>query len=154
VRREWRVGADDIGNLQPFCPSCWEEELAGDPVPTTIRVGPTHVIVRRGVASYVDKRGGRLYLWGDPFTDDYEWMHAGTEHPGHVRFVRSAAVVDEFALFVEEGMPPWYRLRLGRRWWGLRGGVVVSLGVISHLADQPWVAWLLSDEFEAEMPDA
>jgi hypothetical protein len=83
------------------------------------------VMLGRGVIDWVEAHGGRLYVWGDPFSDVFETMKASAVRPPGVDFVRSNAVTD-FELHVERGLRNAGGVRLGRRWFGLRDGISVD----------------------------
>ncbi|MBA3432622.1 MAG: hypothetical protein H0U08_00845 [Actinobacteria bacterium] len=86
------------------------------------------VSVGRGVSVWVEVRGGRLYVWGEPLGSAFDRMEASVRRPEGVEFVACDAVT-EFELHVEAGMR-WTRpIHLGRRWFGLRDGIEVSTGL-------------------------
>lgn len=87
------------------------------------------VIVGRGVAKWVNAHGGTLYVWGEPFGAELDKLRASTIRPDHCELALSQTVTD-FELFVESGLY-WRRgIHLGRRWFGLRGGVEVDTGLV------------------------
>jgi hypothetical protein len=88
------------------------------------------VLLGRGVVEWVNANGGRLFVWGDDFGTQFEWMKAAIDLPGGVRFVSTKSVA-QFELCVEEGMV-WSRpIRLSRRWFGLRDGIAVDTGLVT-----------------------
>ena len=91
--------------------------------------GPIRVSLGRGVASWVNGHGGRLYVWGDPFSEAFDTVNASIERPSDVDFVPCDAV-GEFELFVEAGMSFGRGVHLGRRWFGLRDGVSADTGFV------------------------
>jgi hypothetical protein len=92
------------------------------------RIGPARVVLSRGVADYVNRRGGRLYLWSEPTGAGFHKARASTDRPSGVAFVTSG-LVPEFELLVWNEMVPWDAVRLSRRWWGLRDGLRVTTGM-------------------------
>jgi hypothetical protein len=89
---------------------------------------PLAFAVGRGVAEYVNRHGGRLYIWSEPFGGRFDKMRADTERPDDVEFVCYPSVA-EFELFVPADFMPNTRVRALRRWWGLRRGVVIDTGL-------------------------
>jgi hypothetical protein len=81
--------------------------------------------IGRGVADDVRRNGGRLYLWGEPSGAGFYELLAGTHPPGARDFVRSNTV-REFELYLEAGLQLGQAVRLARRWFGLRDGVVAA----------------------------
>ena len=88
------------------------------------------VLLGPGVADWVEAHGGRLFVWGDEFGRGFEWMKASIDPPSDVGFVRAGTIM-QFELYVERGIA-WSRpIRLDRRWFGLRDGIVVDTGLVT-----------------------
>jgi hypothetical protein len=81
--------------------------------------------IGRGVADYVKRNGGRLYLWGEPSGAGFYELLAGTHPPAAREFVRSNTV-REFELYLEAGLQLGQAVHLARRWFGFRDGVVAA----------------------------
>jgi hypothetical protein len=83
-----------------------------------------------GVVGYVRRRGGTLFVWGDPFGGGFDRLKAGTSPPeGDNEFVRYEPVT-EVALYVETYLLDATRLRVARRWWHLQGGLIAESGFV------------------------
>ena len=83
-----------------------------------------------GVVGYVRRRGGRLFVWGDPFGGGFDRLQAGTSPPkGDSEFVRYEQVTD-VALYIETYLIDAARLRVARRWWHPRGGLIAESGFV------------------------
>jgi hypothetical protein len=85
------------------------------------------VLLGWGVESYVNRHGGRLYVWGEPI-GELEWMKASTTPPETVGFVRFDGI-NAFELYVEENLVNAPHLRLARRWFP-RPGIAVDTGLV------------------------
>jgi hypothetical protein len=115
---EWFFDSDEDGETYLFCPECWEQEFGSG-------IGRGKVKLKRGVADWVNANGGKLYLWGEPF-GGFHRIRADTNPPESIEFARSERV-KEFNLYVERDQS-WPTVTLGRRWWGLRGGIDADTG--------------------------
>lgn len=92
------------------------------------------VSLGRGVASYVNAHGGRLWAWGTPFGETFDAVHVSTEPPPDEEFVRFDYGTG-FELNIERGLWNAKGLHLARRWWGLRDGIVAETGLMLSSAD-------------------
>lgn len=87
----------------------------------------TRVTASRGAISWVNARGGDLYVWIEPFTEGFGRARTSIEQPEDTVFERHDELT-EFALHLERGAQFGRTLRIARRWFGLRPGVVANNG--------------------------
>lgn len=119
---------EHLERRSPESPPLRDAEGLDDESPA-VELPPVRVTLGRGVASWVNDRGGLLYVWGDPFGDSFDVMKASPTRPEGVEFERSSAVTD-FELFLESEMVFTRPMHIGRRWFGLRSGLAVNTGLI------------------------
>jgi len=90
----------------------------------------TRFSVGRGVAKYVNAHGGTLYVWSEPFARGFDRLRASTTPP-HGEDLVPVPLDAGFSLLLGRNLLAWPRpLRLARRWWHPRGGVVVDSGLV------------------------
>jgi hypothetical protein len=85
------------------------------------------VEVGRGVADYINRRGGQIYVWFEPAGPAFDRVRATTEPPEGVEF-QLARHVTEFRLHIHRRQKPLGPIRLVRPWWGLGKGIEVHTG--------------------------
>lgn len=90
------------------------------------------VCLGRGVAAWVNERGGNLYVWTERPSGRPWIARTETQRPLGVEFARCEDV-DDFRLWLECDETFSSKLRVKRRWFGLRDGVAARCGYL--LAD-------------------
>jgi hypothetical protein len=110
------------GGVRPATKEAKEESPEDDEMALRVSLG-------RGVVSYVNAHGGKLYVWGEPLGADLDSVRANTKPPADFDFVRSDTATG-FELYVERGFSSPRGIHLTRRWWGLRDGISVDTGLV------------------------
>jgi hypothetical protein len=87
------------------------------------------ITIGRGVVDYVRRRGGSLYIWGDPFGGGFERLRVSTSPPTKENELVLYENVREIELYLERYLLDARQIRVARRWWLPRGGLIAESGL-------------------------